>query len=115
MEGTRDVDAVEELPSSQVANFCSSGYQTEAMAKAWPAASLAANYNVLEKLLPSSGRDGSGSGSFCIMARAVGVYFYLTAYRTKPSGCLLCRHKVGVGLLLHFQRNYVVCWRNLSE
>lgn len=39
--------------SSQVANFCSSGSQTEAMyvGKAWPAASLAADYDyVVEKV-----------------------------------------------------------------
>lgn len=51
------------------------------------------------------GREGlpSGrccaSGSFCAMARAVGVYFNLTAYRNSPrarSNFQLYRHKVGV-------------------
>lgn len=69
------------------------------------------------------GREGlpSGrcaSGSFCAMARAVGVYFNLTAYRNSPRGRSsfhLYRHKVGVSFAAHSQRNYVVCRRNLSE
>lgn len=51
------------------------------------------------------GREGLPSGgcasgfSFCAMARAVGVYFNLTAYRNSPRGRSsyhLYRHKVGV-------------------
>lgn len=75
-------------------------------------ASLAANYvqcgrgeasSCLSSCLLPSGLDGSVCVSvcFCAMARAVGVYFYLTAYQTQPSGLApapaLCRHKVGVG------------------